>query len=77
MTHRDREYGPSGRGNAVADADHRPDGLMPSDGPYSRPERAPCKAFGQRRARINLLGITSTHAPGRTPWNAVSMGYCQ
>ena len=75
MTHIDRVGGPSGRRNVAGDVIHRQDISTPSDGPPTRPERRPPKAFGQRRVRLVMIGITTTHAYGRNPWGAVYMGH--
>ncbi len=68
MTHRDRGGGPSGRRGAAGDAAHRQSFPTPSHGPPPRPERRLPKAFGRRRARFEMPGIATAHAPSRKPW---------
>ncbi len=79
MTPRDRPCGPSGRREVAGDVGHRQDFPTPSDGPHGRPQRRLAKAFdqggGQRRARLAMSRIATTHAPCRKPWQAVPMGH--
>ncbi len=87
MTHRDRAGDPSGQGagrrEAAGDAGHRqgfptPSGNSPTAGSPARPERRLPQilwtgAFGLRRAWLPMSRIATPRAPGRKPWEAVSM----
>ncbi len=82
MTHRDRAGDPPGRREAAGDAGHRqgfptPPCESPTAGSPARPERRFPKAFGLRRARLPMSRIATPRAPGRKPWEAVSMGHYQ
>ncbi len=85
MTHRDRAGDPPGRREAAGDAGHR-QGLptpppAPSAGSPARPERRLPKAFGpgggQRPPWFAMPRIAAPRAPGRKPWETVSMGHYQ
>ena len=84
MTHRDRAGDPSGqwagRREAAGDAGHRRGFPTPSGGSPARPERRFPKAFGlpmalRRGAWLAMSRIATPRAPGRMPWEAVSMGH--
>ncbi len=81
MTHRDRAGDPSGqragRREAAGPAGHRQGFPTPSGGSPSRPERRLLKAFGLRREWLPMSRIATPPAPGRKPWEAVSMGHYQ
>ena len=77
MTHRDRAGDPPGRREAAGDAGHRQGFPTPSGGSPARPERRLPKAFGRCRARLPMSRIATPRAPGRKPWEAVSMGHYQ
>ena len=81
MTHRDRAGDPSGqragRRKAAGDAGHRQGFPTPSGGSPARPERRLPKAFGRRRAWLPMSRIAAPRAPGRKPWETVSMGQYQ
>ncbi len=86
MTHRDRAGDPSGqwagRREAAGDAGHRQGFPTPSGGSPARPERRLPKAFGRpialrRGARLPMCRIATPRAPGRKPWETVSMGHYQ
>ncbi len=91
MTHRDRAGDPSGQGagrrEAAGPAGHRqgfptPSGGSPAAGSPARPERRLPKAFGRpmalrRGAWLPMSRIATPRAPGRKPWEAVSMGHYQ
>ncbi len=81
MTHRDRAGEPSGqragRREAAGDAGHRQGFPTPSGGSPARPERRFPKAFGRRRAWLPMPRIATPRAPGRKPWETVSMGHYQ
>ncbi len=90
MTHRDRAGDPSGqragRREAAGPAGHR-QGFptpprAPAAGSPARPERRLPKAFGlpiafRRGAWLAMPCIAAPRAPGRKPWEAVSMGHYQ
>ncbi len=89
MTHRDRAGDPSGqragRREAAGDAGHRQGFPTPSGGSPARPEwRLPqilwTGAFGLPMALrwgawLAMSRIATPRAPGRKPWEAVSMGH--
>ncbi len=86
MTHRDRAGDPpgqrAGRREAVGDAGHRQGFPTPSGGSPARPERRFPKAFGlpmafRRGAWLPMSHIATPRAPGRKPWETVSMGHYQ
>ena len=90
MTHRDRACDPSGhragqragRRETAGDAGHRQGFPTPSGGSPARPERRLPKAFGrpnafERGARLAMPCIAAPRAPGRKPWETVSMGHYQ
>ncbi len=91
MTHRDRAGDPPGRREAAGDAGHPPSAAAapllrrtgrqgfptPSGGSPARPERRLPKAFGLRRAWLAMSRIATPRAPGRKPWETVSMGHYQ
>ncbi len=86
MTHRDRTGDPSGqragRREAAGDAGHHQGFPTPSGGSPARPERRLPKAFGlpmalRRGAWLPMSGIATPRAPGRKPWETVSMGHYQ
>ncbi len=82
MTHRDRAGDPPGRREAAGDAGHRQGFPTPSGGSPSRPERRLPKAFGRpiafrRGPRLPMSRIATPRAPGRKPWETVSMGHYQ
>ena len=77
MTHRDRVGDPPGRRGAAGDAGHRQGFPTPSGGSPRRPERRLPKAFGRRRLRLAMPRIATPRAPGRKPWEAVSMSHYQ
>ncbi len=82
MTHRDRAGDPPGRREAAGDAGHRQGFPTPSGGSPARPERRFPKAFGRpialrRGAWLPMSRIATPRAPGRKPWEAVSMGHYQ
>ncbi len=86
MTHRDRAGDASGqragRREAAGDAGHRQGFPTPSGGSPARPERRFPKAFGlpialRRGAWLPMSRIATPRAPGRKPWEAVSMGHYQ
>ena len=77
MTHRDRVGDPPGRRGAAGDAGHRQGFPTPSGGSPSRPERRLPNAFGRRRLRLAMPRIVTPRAPGRKPWEAVSMSHYQ
>ncbi len=75
MTHRDRAGDPLGRREAAGDAGHRQGFPTPAGGSPARPERRLPKAFGRRLARLAMPRIAAPCAPGRKPWEAVSMSH--
>ena len=84
MTHRDRAGDPSGHGagwrEAAGDAGHRQGLPTPGGGSPTRPERRFPKAFGRpnafgRGAWLPMPRIAAPCAPGRKPWETVSMGH--
>ncbi len=82
MTHRDHAGDPPGRREAAGDAGHRQGFPTPSGGSPARPERRLPKALGlpmalRRGARLPMSRIATPRAPGRKPWEAVSMGHYQ
>ncbi len=77
MTHRDRAGDPPGRRKAAGDAGHRQGLPTPSGGSPARPERRFPKAFGRRPAWLAMPCIAAPCAPGRKPWETVSMGHYQ
>ncbi len=82
MTHRDRAGDPLGRREAAGDAGHRQGFPTPSGGSPARPERRFPKAFGRpmalrRGAWLPMSRIATPPAPGRKPWETVSMGHYQ
>ncbi len=90
MTHRDRAGDPSGqragRREAAGDAGHRQGFPTPAHSPAAgspaRPERRLPKAFGpriafRRGAWLPMSRIATPRAPGRKPWEAVSMSHYQ
>ncbi len=81
MTHRDRAGDASGhwagRREAAVDAGHRQGFPTPSSGSPARPERRLPKAFGRRPAWLAMPRIAAPRAPGRKPWETVSMGHYQ
>ncbi len=74
MTPRDRVSDPPGRREVAGDAGHRQDLPTP---PAVRPRdrRRHPKAFGRRRAWLAVSNTATPRAPGRKPWEAVSMGH--
>ena len=81
MTHRDRAGDPSGqragRREAAGPAGHRQGFPTPSGGSPARPERRFPEAFGRRPAGLAMPCIAAPRAPGRKPWETVSMGHYQ
>ncbi len=82
MTHRDRAGDPPGRREAAGDAGHRQGFPTPAGGSPARPERRFPKAFGrpnafERGAWLPMSRIATPRAPGRKPWETVSMGHYQ
>ncbi len=82
MTHRDRAGDPPGRREAAGDAGHRQGFPTHSGGSPARTERRLPKAFGRpmalrRGAWLPMSRIATPRAPGRKPWEAVSMGHYQ
>ncbi len=82
MTPRARAGDPPGRREAAGEAAHRHGFPPPSGGPPARPERRFPKAFGRpmalrRRAWLRMSRIAAPRAPGRKPWETVSMGHYQ
>ena len=91
MTHRDRAGDRTGhragRREAAGDAGHRqgfptPATESPAAGSPARPERRFPKAFGRpntfvRCAWLPMPRIAAPRAPGRKPWETVSMGHYQ
>ncbi len=91
MTQRDRAGDPSGqragRREAAGPVGHRqgfptPATGSPTAGSPARPERRLPKAFGRpmafrRAAWLAMPGIAAPRAPGRKPWETVSMGHYQ
>ena len=82
MTHGDRAGDPPGRREAAGDAGHRQGFPTPSGGSPARPERRLPKAFGRPMALrwgpwLPMSRIATPRAPGRKPWEAVSMGHYQ
>ncbi len=86
MTHRDRAGDPSGQGagrrEVAGPAGHRQGFPTPSGGSPARPEQRLPKAFGRpialrRDAWLPMSRIAAPRAPGRKPWDAVSMGHYQ
>ena len=90
MTHRDRAGDPTGHRaghragsrQAAGDAGHRrgfptPPPIRPTAGSPARPERRLPKAFGLRPAWLAMPCIAAPRAPGRKPWETVSMGHYQ
>ncbi len=76
------------RGFAEASARHRQGFPTPTGGSPARPERRLPKAFGLRRTWLPMsrtrLGeafggarVATPRAPGRKPWETVSMGHYQ
>ena len=76
-THRDRAGDPPGRREAAGDVGHRQGFPTPAGGSPTRPERRLPKAFGRCRPRLAMPGIATPRAPGRKPWEAVSMSLYQ
>ncbi len=68
MTPRDRAGGPPGKREAAGDARHRQGFPTPSGGSPARPER-------RRPAWLAMPHIATPRAPGRKPWEAVSMSH--
>ncbi len=86
MTHRDRAGDPSGqragRREAAGPAGHRQGFPTPFGGSPALPERRFPKAFGlpmafRRGAWLPMSRIAAPRAPGRKPWETVSMGHYQ
>ncbi len=77
MTDRDRAGDPPGRREAAGDGGHRQGLPTPSGGSPARPERRLPKAFGRRRAWLPMSRIATPRAPGRKPWEGVSMSQYQ
>ncbi len=82
MTYRDRAGDPPGRREAAGDAGHRQGLPTPSGGSPARPERRFPKAFGRPLANtwgawLPMARIATPRAPGRKPWETVSMGHYQ
>ncbi len=86
MTHRDRAGDPpgqrAGRREAAGPAGHRQGFPTPSGGSSARPERQLPKAFGLPNAcgqgpRLAVPRTVTPRAPGRKPWEAVSMSHYQ
>ncbi len=82
MTHRDRAGDPPGRREAAGDVGHRQGFPTHSGGSPARPERRLPKAVGRPNAcgrgpRLAMPRIAAPRAPGRKPWEAVSMGHYQ
>ncbi len=86
MTHRDRAGDApghrAGRREAAGDAGHRRGLPRPSGGSPARPARRFPKAFGlpmalRRGAWLAMFRIATPRAPGRKPWETVSMGHYQ
>ena len=91
MTHRDRAGDRTGHRagsrEAAGDAGHRqgfpsPPPIRPAGDSPDRPERRLPKVFGRpnscgRGAGLAMPGIAAPRAPGRKPWEAVSMGHYQ
>ncbi len=82
MTHRDRAGDPPGRREAAGDVGHRQGFPTPSGGSPARPERRLPKAFGRpmafrRGTWLPMSRIATPRAPGRKPWESVSMGHYQ
>ncbi len=81
MTHRDRAGDPSGQGagrrEAAGPVGHRQGFPTPSGGSPARPERRFPTAFGRRRAWLAMSRIATPRAPGRKPWETVSMSHYQ
>ncbi len=81
MTHRDRAGDPPSRRKAAGDAGHRQGFPTPSPNrplPVRlRDRRRLPKAFGRRPAWLPMSRIATPRAPGRKPWEAVSMGHYQ
>ncbi len=84
MTQRDRAGDASGhragRGTSARLSDAPTD--SPAAGSPARPERRFPKAFGlpmalRRRAWLAMPRIAAPRAPGRKPWETVSMGHYQ
>ncbi len=84
MTHRDRAGDASGQGagrrEAAGDAGHRQGFPTPSGGSPARPERRCPKVFGRPVALrwgawLAMPCIAAPRAPGRKPWEAVSMDH--
>ncbi len=86
MTHRDRAGDPSGqragRREAAGPAGHRQGFPTPSGGSPARPKRRFSKVFGRPMALrwgawLPMSRIATPRAPGRKPWETVSMGHYQ
>ncbi len=82
MTHRDRAGDPPGRREAAGDAGQRQGFPTPTGGSPARPERRLPKAFGRPIALrwgvwLPMSRIATPRAPGRKPWETVSMGHYQ
>ncbi len=85
MTHRDRAGDPSGqwagRRQAAGETGHRqgfptPAPICPL--PVRLPDRRRFpKAFGRRPAWLARPRVAAPRAPGRKPWETVSMGHYQ
>ncbi len=73
MTHRDRAGDPPGRREAAGDAGQRQGFPTPSGGSPARPERRLPRAFGRRHVWLPMSRIATPRAPGRKPWETVSM----
>ncbi len=86
MTHRDRAGDRTGQRagsrEAAGDAGHRRGFPTPAGGSPARPERRLPTAFGRpmalrRGAWLPMSRIAAPRAPGRKPWEAVSMCHYQ
>ncbi len=89
MTHRDRAGDAAGhwagRRETAGDAGHRQGFPTPAHSPAAgspaRPERRLPKGFrpggGLRPAWLAMSRIAAPRAPGRKPWETVSMGHYQ
>ncbi len=86
MTHRERAGDPpgqwAGRREAAGDAGHRQGFPTPAGGSPARPERRLPKAFGRpiaikRGTWLPMSRIATPRAPGRKPWETVSMSQYQ
>ncbi len=80
MTHRDRAGDATGRWagrrEAAGDAGHR-QGFPTPPAVRPRDRRRLPKGFGRRPARLAVPHTATPRAPGRKPWEAVSMGHYQ